>query len=164
MHYFKMRQCIDLSFCLINNEDNNNRHFYSAVYLEIPLRLFARRIYYYPGFSLVAITALQHFNFKELIPARYPFTSPGLSVANVDQCLAKGHDCHGGTRTADLVIDSPATYPLDHDTLSVLSVPEKGNPSWLSNYSRSPNYLFDIKWNIIGRPNFTFFINMTREI
>ena len=24
-------------------------------------------------------------------PTRYPFTSPGLSVANVDQCFAKGH-------------------------------------------------------------------------
>ena len=23
--------------------------------------------------------------------AKYPLTSPGLSVANVDQCLAKGH-------------------------------------------------------------------------
>ena len=49
-----------------------------------------RRIYYYPSFSLAAVyTALQHF--KELISARYPLTSPGLSVANVDQCLAKGH-------------------------------------------------------------------------
>ena len=69
-----------------------------------------------PGFSIAAITALQHF--KELIPARYPFTSSGLSVANVnvDQCLAKGHKCRGGIRTAYLVIDSPATYPLDHDT------------------------------------------------
>ena len=68
-----------------NNNNNNNRHFYSAVYLDNSI---PRRIYYYPGFSLAAVyTALQHF--KELIPARYPFTSPGLSVANVDQCLAK---------------------------------------------------------------------------
>ena len=70
-----------------NNNNNNNRHFYSAVYLDNSV---PRRIYYYHGFSLAAVyTALQHF--KELIPARCPFTSPGLSVANVDQCLAKGY-------------------------------------------------------------------------
>ena len=69
------------------NNNNNDRHFYSAIYLDNSI---PRHIYYYPGFSLAAVyTALQHF--KELIPASYPFTSPGLSVANVDQCLVKGH-------------------------------------------------------------------------
>ena len=63
-----------------NNNNNNNRHFYSAIYLDNSI---LRHIYYYPGFSLAAVyTALQHF--KEIIPARYPFTSPGSSVANVD--------------------------------------------------------------------------------
>ena len=44
--------------------------------------------YYYSGFPTVAFTALEHF--KELIPARHPFTSPGWSVVNLDECLAKG--------------------------------------------------------------------------
>ena len=41
----------------------------------------------YPGLNCADITALQAF--QGFIPVMYLFTSPGLSVANVDQCFAK---------------------------------------------------------------------------
>lgn len=59
--------------------------------------------YQYPRFSTAAITALERF--KEKISARYPFTSTGLSMANVDKFLAKRHnDIIAGTSGRTILI------------------------------------------------------------
>ena len=66
----------------------------------------------YPSFSTTAIRALLHV--KELVHARYPFTSPELSVVSRSmswqRTLVPRRDS-----TADLAINSPVTYPLDND-------------------------------------------------
>ena len=58
------------------------------------------------------ICSSNHISVRVLPDTHLP---PGLRVANVDQCLAKGHKRCGGSWTADLVIHSPVTYPFDHD-------------------------------------------------